>query len=499
MKVVTAKEMARIEQLAYQHGSNEEAFMNQAGVGISVLIQQCVAHYHLKPKIMLLCGRGNNGGDAYAAGKELLNGGFEVQAIALAPIKESSPLCQLQSKRFKEAGGKIRYIDKAGEISFDDAELLVDGILGTGFRGSVEGLYFSAIERANISGLPIVAIDIPSGINGNTGEVEKIAIHASETIFLGLPKTGCFLGEAWNFVGKVHVYDFGLGEEFIEQAEEDFILLDDNNVDPFLPEIVRTRHKYQAGYVVGVGGSPGMPGAPILTSYAALRAGAGIVRLLHPHGMRAELAGAPYELIREGFKDENDILAALPRASAVFVGPGIGTSSEAEKLLTQLLPKIDKPCVIDAEALTILAKHPIDLPPQTVMTPHHGEMFRLLGVTEELPITELITRCHEYAEKKKITLVLKGAPTIIFHPGKVPHICSRGDPGMATAGSGDVLTGIIAAFLAQQCTPFEAAAIGVYFHGLAGEIAAQDLSSYSMVASDITDALSEVFLEYQIT
>ncbi|NGX53450.1 MAG: Bifunctional NAD(P)H-hydrate repair enzyme Nnr [Chlamydiae bacterium] len=133
MKVVTAKEMARIEQLAYQHGANEEEFMNQAGVGIAELIQQCVARYHLKPKIMLLCGRGNNGGDAYVAGKELLSGGFEVHATALAPQKECSPLCQLQIKRFMEAGGEINFVDKAGEISFDDAELLVDGILGTGF------------------------------------------------------------------------------------------------------------------------------------------------------------------------------------------------------------------------------------------------------------------------------------------------------------------------------------------------------------------------------
>lgn len=495
MKVVKAKEMARIEQLAYQRGASEEQFMLRAGEGIAEATQRSVGRYHLKPNICLLCGRGNNGGDAYVAGAILIEGGFHVTAISLAPLKETTLLSQKQSHRFAAAGGEITVVERAEEINFGETELILDGILGTGFRGQVEGLYLQAIKKANASGICIISIDIPSGVDGNTGEIGNIAINATETIALGLPKTGCFLGEVWNQVGKLHVVDFGLDEESVEEAEEDFILIDDHNIKPLLPPIKRTRHKYQAGYVVGLGGSPGMPGAPTLASFAALRAGAGIVRLLHPKGMEAVLSGAPYELVREGYEegDERAILDAFARATATFVGPGIGASASTIELLKKVLPRIDKPCVIDADALTLLAAHDISLPPEAILTPHHGEMQRLLKTDEKMDLPDLLKRSQEFADRRKVTLVLKGAPTFIFHPGKTPTVCGRGDPGLATAGTGDVLTGVIAAFLAQGKAPLEAASLGVYFQAVAGEYAAEEFTSYSLIASDVIDFLPVVF------
>jgi ADP-dependent NAD(P)H-hydrate dehydratase / NAD(P)H-hydrate epimerase len=498
MKIVKAKEMARIEQLAYAQGASEEGFMNQAGVGVAELVQRTVARYRVKPKITLLCGPGNNAGDAYVGGRLLRNGGFQVNALAFAPLEKSSKLCQLQSKRFVESGGMIEYIKEPDTISFGDSELLVDGLLGTGFHGEVEGLLRAAIEKANASHLPIIAVDIPSGIDGTTGKIGGRAISACDTLFLGLPKSGCFFKEAWNYVGRVHVYDFGLGKRFIDEAEEEYLLIDADMIADYLPRIERTRHKYQAGYVVGLGGCRGMPGAPIMSSFAALRAGAGIVRLLHPEGMEAELSSAPFEVIRQGYRerDGNTVLAAMRRASAVFLGPGMGTSPGALKMLQQVLPELNIPCVIDAEALTLLAEHDIALPAQTIMTPHHGEMKRLLHVEGEISFLELLEMSHVYADRKKITLILKGAPTFIFHPGVKPHVCARGDPGMATAGSGDILTGVIAAFLAQTHDPLKAAILGVQFHAIAGEYAAEKWTSYSMVATDITDALPLVFKDY---
>lgn len=498
MKVIKANEMGRIERLAYDQGASEEGFMNRAGEGVAEHVQSFIARYHLKPVITLLCGKGNNAGDAYVAGTILINGGFKVNALAFSPFEKSSPLCQLQNKRFVKAGGMIEYIHKGSQIVFSESEVLVDGLLGTGFHGEVEGLYREAIECANRSGLPILSIDIPSGIDGNTGTVGGVAIRAAETLFLGLPKSGCFIGDAWNYTGKVYVYDFGLGEDHIDQAETDFHLIDDHMIKSYFPPMVRTRHKYQAGYVVGLGGSPGMPGAPIMASFAALRAGAGIVRLLHPAGMEAELAFAPYEVIRQGYRegDVETVLQAFSRAAALFIGPGIGTSSAALDLLQAILPKIEKPCVIDAEALTLIAHHNLSLPLQTVMTPHHGEMKRLLNIEGDLEFQELLEQSQAYVEKQRITLVLKGAPTFILHPGKRPYMCARGDPGMATAGSGDVLTGILAGFLAQVHDPLKAAILGVQFHALAGEYAAEELTSYCMAATDITDALPTVFLKY---
>ncbi len=499
MKSVKAKEMARVEKLAYDKGASEERFMNEAGRGVAELVQRYVADLHIEPLIILLCGSGNNAGDAYVAGRILLEGGFHVKALAFAPLEKSSVLCQLQANRFQEKGGVIQNIESAQEIQFKKAQLLIDGILGTGFHGQVEGVLKEAIEKANQSKLPIISVDVPSGINGTTGEVGGVAIEALHTLFLGLPKSGCFLGDVWNYMGRISVFDFGLGKEAIEQAQGDFELIQEALIEKYFPKVQRTRHKYETGYVIGVGGSPGMPGAPILASFSALRAGAGIVRLLHPAGMESELGHAPYEVIRQGYQTPDEILHAMEKASAVFIGPGIGTSTEARSILEAVLPKIDKPCVIDAEALTLLAAKWIDVPPKTIMTPHIGEMKRLLGIEKTESFEQLLTLCHQFSESKKVTLVLKGAPTFIFHPGKTPYISITGDPGMATAGSGDVLTGVIAAFLAQTHDPLKAAILGVHVHGLAGEYAAHSETSYCMVASDITEALPLVFAQYQST
>lgn len=492
MKILTAQEMARIEKIAYAQGAKEEAFMEQAGKGVAELAQHCIAKYRLSPSIIALCGHGNNGGDAYVACRVLKRGGFTTQAYALRPLEESSPLCRLQAERFLAMGGTIHFLESLDNVTFEKDVLLLDGLLGTGFHGSVSGLMKQLIDCANHSGAPILAIDIPSGIDGTKGTYET-AIHATDTLFLGHPKTGCFLGEAWDLVGNVYVYDYGLPKEISEQAQADFFMLESSAMSHLLPSLKRTRHKYQAGYVVGLGGSPGMPGAPLLTSLGALRAGAGIVRLLHPGGMEEQFAAAPIELIRQAYPEGNvdQILTAMQRASALFIGPGFGQAPASENLLRSLLPRLPKPCVIDAEALTLLAKEMVPLPPLTILTPHHGEMLRLLKQEHPLPIQDLLKAAQEFVDHHRIIVVLKGSPTFILYPGSKPSLCPRGDPGMATAGSGDVLTGVIAAFLAQQLPPFEAACLGVYLHAMAGEFAADELSSFSMIASDIISSLPQ--------
>lgn len=496
MKIVKASEMGRIEKIAYSEGASEENFMMNAGQGVADAIQRFVAKHHLKPHILLLCGKGNNAGDAYVAGTLLQAGCFNVSAIAIAPLEECSHLCKLQANRFLAEGGKITFLKEASEIDLSGANLLVDGIYGTGFRGSVTGIAARLIEKANASGLPIFSIDIPSGVDGTTGEIGNVAIKASATLFLGLPKSGCFVGDAWNHVGKCDVFNFGLQDKYIKQAKEEYTLIEENILTS-LPPIERNRHKYEAGYVVGLGGSPGMPGALLMAGFAALRAGAGIVRVLHPVGMEHELSNAPFVLIRQGYKDAKTALTAMEKANAVFIGPGIGISLPAAKLLKKVLPAITKPCVIDAEALTLIAADKIPFPENAMITPHHGEMKRLLGIHAPISHSELILQAQEFAEKHEIIVVLKGSPTMIMQAGKKPLVCSRGDPGMATAGAGDVLTGILSALLAQKMSLLDAAGLGVYLHALAGEQAAEKYSSYSVVATDITDSLPEVFKKNQ--
>ncbi|HEY5260267.1 MAG TPA: NAD(P)H-hydrate dehydratase, partial [Rhabdochlamydiaceae bacterium] len=336
----------------------------------------------------------------------------------------------------------------------------------------------------NKSDLPILALDIPSGLNGTTGEVESVAIDAVGTIFLGLPKIGFFLEKGWDHVGDLAGVDFGLPEKFMEEVKEEALLLDPTSLH--LPPMNRSRYKYQAGYVLGIAGSPQMPGAAALAAAGVLRSGAGIVRLFSmpdtpTDQLLAEVIHEEYDLKR--IKEESK------RAAAYFVGPGLGRTAATEKLLKQLLASLRLPTVLDADALYFLAKNPsTKLPKQSILTPHHGEMEKLLKKKPTLKT------CQAYVEKHKATLVLKGAPSIVFHPGKKPLVIAHGDPGMATAGSGDVLTGILAGLLAQKMTPDEAAALGVYLHARAGEIAGLNLTSYCMIASDILKYLPQAFV-----
>lgn len=491
MKVVSSKQMAEIESLAYREGSSAEEFMDEAGSGVALMAHEYAETNFLDRTIILLCGRGNNAGDAYVAGIDLLHLDYDVTAVQVEPIEEATLLCRQNHQRFLMEGGRV--VDSLNE--FPSSSLIIDGIFGTGFHGTISEPYATLVRAANDSKLPILAIDIPSGLNGDNGLTEGEAIVATETAFLGLPKSGFFLHQGWNHVGKLRYVDFGLPKQLIDNCEASLIMTSVDMMRPLLPPVKRNQHKYEAGYVVGLSGSVGMSGAAILSAISALRAGAGIVRLLHPDGIQMELANSPYELIKQPYHpdDIHTIAETMNQASATYVGPGLGRSNQTRQLLRVLLPTLQTPCVIDADALTIISEEEITLPRQTVMTPHMGEMRRLLKI-DKLPLSiELLDICQEFCNQKNITLVLKGGPTFIFHPGELVRVNSTGDPGMATAGSGDVLTGLIASLLAQGLAPHDAATLGVFLHGLAGEHAAQEMTSRGVIASDIIYRYPEAF------
>lgn len=478
-KVVTASEMARVEKLSIEAGASGEAYMLKAGEGIAAVVNRfCEADDKV---VTLLVGKGNNGGDAFVAGTFLLHQGFHVEAYHLVEAKEASPLCQKHEKEFLKAGGAVH---RGKDLVFKG--VIVDGLLGTGFQGKLEGKILGVIERANDSKCPILAIDIPSGVNGDTGAVDPLAIHAKGTVFLGMPKRGFFVGSGYNFVGKLLGVDFGMEPRYYHEAKGPAHLVNVEALKELLPPLKRVRHKYQAGYVVAIAGFPGMPGAAMLSCLAALRTGAGIVRLFHPEGMKEELAPSPYELIRTPYQwgDPNPIFEEVKRAKACLIGPGVGKGEEMHTFLQRVVSKLTLPCVIDADALY----HLKTFPEGAILTPHHREMVHLLGHE-----TLKHEACQVFADREKVTVVLKGAPTWIFHPNCSPLIVPYGDPGMATAGTGDVLTGMIAALVAQGVKGREGAALGVYLHAIAGEIAAANRTSYSMIASDLIECLPEAF------
>ncbi|MGA8164562.1 MAG: NAD(P)H-hydrate dehydratase [Waddliaceae bacterium] len=496
MKVVSSKQMADLESRAYRNGSSERDFMEEAGKGVAELIDQSIIEQHLPRHVTLLCGKGNNAGDAFVAGVHLLDRGYTILAYPLVPIHQCSPLCQQNQARFLSKGGLIQQIENVEELDFPPHSLIVDALFGTGFHGTAREPYAAVIKKANQSSNPIVSIDIPSGLEGDSGIVEGEAIHAAQTIFLGLPKTGFFLQDGWNHVGKLRSVDFGLPSQYIEEFEADLIMLTPEMIRPLFPKIVNNRHKYQAGYVIGLAGSPGMPGAALLSSIAALRSGAGIVRLLYPKGMETELSSSPCELIKTAYDEGKHapIIEAMNTAAATFIGPGIGRTASARDLLKNILPRLTQPRVVDADALTIIAEENIAIPEKTILTPHVGEMMRFFRQSTPKPSSrEFLHMCQDFVEKREVTLVLKGGPSFIFHPGETMMVNPYGDPGMATAGSGDVLTGIIAALLAQELSPHHAAILGVSLHGVSGECAAKEKTSYCLIAGDIVHHLPDAF------
>ncbi len=483
-KIVTSQEMQRVEALACAQGYDDSQFMDQAGEKIAALTETFIHEHNLGKFVYILAGKGNNGGDAYAAGIQLLARHFNVIAFQLFPKTSCSPLCQIKLEAFKKHGGKVVFLEKNEPLTFAEKGIILDGLLGTGFQGKVEGLLAEVINQVNKKRLPILAIDIPSGLNGTTGEVESVAIHATQTFYLGLPKIGFFLKEGVNYTGKLVDVDFGLPDLFIKEAVAEGHLLDEEKLS--LPSINPTQHKYERGYVLGVAGSEAMGGAAALSSLGALRGGAGILRLFYGKGMSISML--PPEVIREPYSIKR-ILKECTRASSLFIGPGLGRSWRVTRFLRNLIPQLLQPVIFDADALFFLGQHPdTKLPFYSILTPHRKEMESLL---QGKPCT--LSACQAFVDHKNVTLVLKGMPTIVFSPHRIPTFIARGDPGMATAGSGDVLTGLIAALLAQKVEPLKAAKLGVYLHACAGEFAAKGKTSYCLIASDILDYLPHAF------
>lgn len=488
-KVILAKEMARVEKLAYQDGSLEEQFMRNAAAKIAEEVQKTVAELHIKPNIGFLIGKGNNGGDGLLAAKILALGGFTITAYCFAKEEESSPLNQQMRKELKQVVS-LTEVSSLADFDLRNEELLIDGLFGTGFQGTLSPLLQNVLARINEKALPVVSIDIPSGINGDEGKKNE-AIIAYKTLFLGAAKWGCFIENAFDHLGSYAILDFGLSDKYLDQAEVLANLFSLEDAKKILPPIERSRHKYQAGYVLGVGGSQSMTGAALLASIATLRVGAGIIRLFHPKNVQMH---PPLEVIKEEFSLER-FIEEQKRAKAIFIGPGMGRDNQSLDQLKRILAALEKPTVFDADALFHIAKNKLSFPPFSILTPHKGEMDALLG--EKLPFAEFLSATEQFSNEKKCILVLKGPFTRVFIPNTPHVIITEGDPGMATAGSGDVLTGVITGFLAQNLDPVQAALLGVFTHGLSGSLGAKDLSSYSLIASDLLTYLPQALIKIQ--
>lgn len=488
--------MHGIEQRALASNLTIETLMQEAGKQCAAVVSSYVLKHALTKNAIVLAGRGNNGGDGYVTARYLLQMGFTVVVCQVFEADPDSPV-RKERRRYEDAGGQSIDIDDIIPL-FPTSGVIIDALFGTGFHGEVGKKGKELIAQANQSGLPIIAIDIPSGVNATTGQSGECVIQATITVALECAKTGYFLQNGYNYVGNVITCPIGL-EPFIDPSEKLLQSIQQEDVAGFLPPIIRNRHKYQAGDVAAIAGSHGMAGAALLSSWAALKAGAGIVHLLHHDSYSAEFTGEPLEVVRVPYQNEKNTLATIKKAAACLIGPGLGKNSS---LLNTVWPTCKKKkIVLDADALNWMAeKWPASKTfgplPHAILTPHIGECNRLLACdTNEGVTAEFLNKIQTFVDQNDTHLILKGAPTFIFSAKSPVRLVLRGDPGMATAGSGDVLTGILAALLAQGVAPYEAMCLGVFLHCMAGEYAAKEECSYSMTATSILNHLADAFNE----
>ena len=516
MKVLTPMQMQAAENLAFLSDEKRpEKYMDEVGKKIASKIAKfCHKTFDSNKDhmmIYLLCGKGNNAGDAYTVGSQLLKKGFRVLAHQIKS-PSYSPLLDKKLEAFKKKGGIIQVFTASELNLFEEPGVIIDGLCGLGFKGTLQNHYSKLVEIANNSRLKIFSIDIPSGINGLCGfeshELSNSAIKAYKTYTLEFPKLGLFLNDAWNHSRSLEVIEFGLPEQIKFNSEAEAIILSNADLRSLLPKILKSRHKYSTGVVSAWAGSKGMEGASVLATRSALRAGCGLVKLLIEENNYLGFSRIDPEIVKILFQHREPIedlvykmISLFNNSSAFFIGPGLSTEAEVSKLFAKIIPELKVPGVLDADALNLVAQLNCQLPNNVVLTPHLGELQRLLNQPEKILTCdiELFEKCKKFVETKQTTLVLKGSPSFIFHPGEIPVIMHRGDPGMATAGSGDVLTGLIASFLAQGRSPFESAILGTYMHALAGEKAAGQLSSYSLTASDIISNIPKVFISIMKT
>ena len=506
MRVVSSIEMARIETLAYSDGVNAEKYMLNAAIGVFQILIKLIKEKKLPKKITVIAGKGNNAGDALVVAKYLLKKGYDVKIFQLFPIDEASKLLKKQYDNFIKENGKVIFVKNIDDLAFEDGgeneneckknTFILDAILGTGFKGELTGFLLDVVNKINEKSkelnLKVISIDIPSGLNGNTGKATPIAIRSDITIYLGLAKIGFFINDGPNYIGNLIYVDFGLDEKYKRLAKIKLEYMDKINLKNLLPKIDKKRHKYEAGFVIGIAGSEGMYGAAKLSALAALRSGSGIVKMI----TQKEMPSSFYELVNLviDFENIDKILAIIAKADSVFVGPGLGRDETVEGFLFKILPKINKKTILDADSLFHLANNlKMILPKDSVLTPHKNEMKRLLKIEKEIGDEELIEKTKKFSEEKNVIIVLKGYPTIIFHPKKDPLTILGGDPGLASAGTGDVLTGMIASFASQRLDLYNASVLAVNMHFKAAEIATKEKTSYSLIATDVIEYLPKAF------
>lgn len=503
MKLALAAEMRELDrQTIEDYGIPGIVLMENAGRGlVTEVIREWGPVGGLRFDIF--CGKGNNGGDGLVIARHLYNMGAKVAVHIFS--KDMKGDAGVNLKAAMKTGLDIRPVSrdlKAETACVRHADFVVDAIFGTGLGSEVGGPYRKVIDMINSSARRVVSVDMPSGVDSDKGRIMGAAVRADMTATFGLPKRGLYLYPGAQMAGLVRVVDIGVPARAVDEASIRARLLTATSVHGLVPERRPDSHKGTYGHLFILAGSVGKTGAAVMAARAAMRAGVGLVTVGVPESlndifeeklteaMTVPLPETPERSISSKALDK--VLSELEGKTALALGPGISTNADTARLVERLIPKVRVPMLIDADGLNILAFDDAPLKKvkvPTVLTPHPGEMGRLLGVLAREVQADRPRAALDLAGQYGMPVVLKGARTLIASPEGDFHINPTGNPGMATAGTGDVLTGIMGSFMAQGLKPMDAAMLGVYLHGLAGDIAARVKGQAGLIAGDLIEAV----------
>ncbi len=502
MRVIWPDEMQALDALAVERGADPLQLMERAGRTTAEqardMLNSC-----MDKRVVIVSAKGKNGGDGLVAARYLAEWGAYVEVFLLDGPADLHPDAKSNLERMEAAGLAWHGYDReALAAAMDPADLVIDAIFGIGFKGTAGGVYGECIEAVNRAGRPVLAVDVPSGVDGRTGRVEGPAVRAGRTVTFAYPKTGLYLYPGAELVGDLVVRDIGIRPGLLDEAADSRMEAIDYAIEKEYPARPPDAHKGQCGRVLVVAGSPGLTGAAALAARSALRSGAGVVTLGVAAGLNlimeiklTEVMTIPLPEGPPGHVSEEalgPVLEALEGFDALAVGPGLAREAGTARLVEGLLARAEVPVVLDADGINCLEGQGDRLAGRKaplVITPHPGELSRLTGLSTREIQEDRIGAAARAAAEYGCVVALKGAHTVVADAGGRIGINTSGHPGMATAGSGDVLTGCVATFLAQGVEAFTAACCGVYLHGKAGELAAHLTGEVGMVAGDILSHL----------
>ncbi len=460
-----------------QHGIDGYALMCRAGERAYAAL---MARWPEARALTVCCGGGNNGGDGFVIARLAHSAGLNVQCIAMQPVDQLTGAARQAAEDWLALGGGLEMSNERLR-----GDVIVDALLGTGLDRPVRNDYARLIDHINASGQPVLAVDIPSGLNADTGMPLGRCVHAALTVtFIGR-KRGLYTGQAGRYCGQLVFERLDIPENVYQSVPADGQLLDRRQMESWLPPRPADTHKGDLGHLLVVGGNHGMPGAALLAGRAALLAGAGRVSLATRTAHASLAPGIQPELMSHGIETTESFESLINSADVIALGPGLGRDDWAQALWQRSLEQ-DVPLLVDADALNLLAERPLRRA-SWVLTPHPGEAARLLGSSVADIQADRFAAVSTLAERFDAVVVLKGHGSLIAGPGATVCLCPYGNPAMASAGMGDALSGIIAALLAQGLAPFEAACCGVVAHALAGDRAAR--RRRQILASELIDAL----------